>query len=139
MQSDLFATMTISAAGMQVQGARMRVISENIANSDTAAGTPNEDPYRRQTITFKNAMDREAGMKLVQVDDIGNDMDADFRLKFMPDHPGADETGYVRTPNVNTLIEMTNMREAQRSYEANLGMIEQARTMMMRTIDILRA
>ena len=124
---------------MKAQGERMRVITENLANAESAAGTPNEDPYSRKVITFKNEMDRKQGVRLVEVDDIRNDTDKPFPLKYMPDHPGADENGYVKMPNVNTLIETMDMREATRSYEANLGMIEQSRNMMSRTIDILRA
>ncbi len=136
--SDLWDSLTISAHGMRAQGTRVRVISENLANADTVARTPEEDPYRRQTITFKNVLDRELGMKVVQVDDIDVDRTEPFTTKFMPDHPGADENGYVRAPNVNSLIEIMDMREAQRSYEANLGMIEQSRGMLLRTIDLLR-
>ena len=96
------------------------------------------DPYRRQLISFKNVMDKESGVRLVEVDDIGFDDTSDFKLKYMPEHPAANEEGYVKMPNVNTLLEMNDMREAQRSYEANLGMIEQSRSMVMRTIDLLR-
>lgn len=136
--SDLFDSLAISAHGMRVQGERTRVISENIANADTAAKTPEGQPYARKIITFKNALDRESRQRLVEVDDIRDDKKEDFPLKYMPDHPGANEAGYVKMPNVNMLIEMNDMREAQRSYEANLGMMEQSRSMMLRTIDMLR-
>lgn len=135
---ELYSTLTTSAYGMRAQGERTRVISENIANANTAANTPNEDPYSRKVITFKNELDRTYGQKLVKVEDITDDRRDEFPLKYMPDHPGADENGYVRMPNVNMLIEVNDMREAQRSYEANLGMIEQTRSMMSRTIDLLR-
>ncbi len=138
MSSELLNAMQISAMGMRAQGERIRVITENVANADTAAGTPDEDPYARQIITFKNELDRNLGVKLVEVDDISQDNKTPFPTKFMPDHPGADENGYVKMPNVNTLIEVMDIREAQRSYEANLGMIEQARSMILRTIDLLR-
>lgn len=138
MASEILDAMKISAQGMRVQGTRIRVITENVANADTTGDTPGADPYRRQNITFKNTLDRELGIKTVKVDKIGLDREAPFRLKYMPDHPAADANGYVKMPNVNTLIEMMDIREAQRSYEANLGMIEQARTMALRTIDILR-
>jgi flagellar basal-body rod protein FlgC len=138
MSDDIFSAMQISAYGMRAQGARIRVITENVANSDTTGRQPNEDPYRRQTISFKNALDREAGINLVKVDKIAKDRKADFPLKYQPDHPAANAEGYVKMPNVNSLIEMADMREAQRSYEANLGMIEQARSMLSRTIDMLR-
>lgn len=128
----------ISASGMRAQGERLRVISQNIANSDTAATMPGEDPYRRKTITFKNVMDKTLGAEVVKDGGIAEDMKSPFRLKFMPDHPGADANGYVKLPNVNTLIETMDMREAQRSYEANLGMIDIAKSMMSRTLDLLR-
>jgi len=136
--SEMWNTMMISAHGMKAQSERTRVISENIANANTAANTPGDDPYSRKVITFKNEMDRQYGVKFVQVEDIAADDNTPFKLKYMPDHPGANEAGYVQMPNVNMLIEMNDMREAQRSYEANLGMIEQTRSMMMRTIDLLR-
>lgn len=138
MSSEILDAMQISAMGMRAQGTRIRVIAENVANSDTTGDTPGADPYRRQTISFKNELDRERGIRMVEVDDIGVDREAPFRLKFIPDHPAADERGYVKMPNVNTMIEINDIREAQRSYEANLGMIEQARTMAQRTIDLLR-
>ena len=136
--SDLFEAMTISSYGMRAQGTRMRVISENMANANTAAPTPEEDPYTRKVVTFKNELDREIGVNKVQVDKVEQETKEPYPLKFMPDHPGANEQGYVRLPNVNPLIEAMDMREAQRTYEANLGMIEQSRTMMMQTLDLLR-
>lgn len=128
----------ISASGMHAQGDRLRVIAQNIANSDTAATAPGEDPYRRKTVLFKTVMDKELGADVVSADHVSEDMKSPFRLKFQPDHPGADENGYVKMPNVNTLIETMDMREAQRSYEANLGMIDIAKGMMNRTLDLLR-
>jgi len=139
MSNDILSAIKISAMGMRAQGTRVRVISENIANANTTGDVPGADPYRRQTISFKNEMDRELGVKMVEVNKIGEDKSSPFSLKYMPDHPAADGGGYVKMPNVNTLIEMMDVREAQRSYEANLGMIEQARSMVMRTIDLLRA
>ncbi|MCB1651062.1 MAG: flagellar basal body rod protein FlgC [Alphaproteobacteria bacterium] len=139
MSSEILNAMKISAMGMRAQGARIRVITENVANSDTTGDTPGSDPYRRQNISFKNQLDRELGIKLVEVDKISEDYTKPFPVKYMPDHPAADEEGYVKMPNVNSLLELTDIREAQRSYEANLGMIEQARTMMNRTIDLLRS
>ena len=138
MGSELLNAMQISASAMRAQGARIRVISENVANASTTAETPGADPYRRQTITFKNVMDKELGIRKVEVSDIGEDRQAPFPLKYLPDHPAADANGYVKMPNVKTLIEMMDIREAQRSYEANLGMIEQSRAMVQRTIDLLR-
>lgn len=136
--TDLYNAMTISASGMKAQSTRVRVISENIANADTAASTPNEEPYTRQVITFKNQLDREMGLRKVEVDKIDEKRNKPFPVKYMPDHPGADENGYVRMPNVDTLIETMDMQEAQRSYEANLGLVGQSREMIMQTIDLLR-
>jgi len=138
MGSELLNAMEISASGMRTQGTRIRVITENVANADTTGTKPGEDPYRRQTISFKNEMDKELGVKKVSVDQIGQDRKSDFILKYLPDHPAADDNGYVKFPNVSTLVELMDMKEAQRSYEANLGMVEQSRSMMMRTIDMLR-
>ena len=134
---DLMQSLMISAAGMQAQNARMRTIAENLANADSLAESPGADPYRRKTITFRNEMDRALGLETVQVDKIGTDR-SDFRMKYDPGNPAADAKGYVKLPNVNSLIEMTDMREAQRSYEANLKAIEVARNMLQRTIDLLR-
>lgn len=136
--TDMFDAMTISAYGMRAQGERTRVISENIANANTTALTSEGDPYSRKVITFKNELDRQYDHRVVKVEDITDDRRSDFTLKYMPDHPAANAEGYVKMPNVNMLIELNDMREAQRSYEANLGMIENSRTMMFRTIDLLR-
>lgn len=134
---DLMESLTISAAGMRVQGQRLRVVAENLANADSVSEVPGGDPYRRKTISFKNALDRELGMETVQVSKVGVDP-SDFRMKYDPGNPAADAKGYVKLPNVNNLIEMSDMREAQRSYEANLRAIEVARTMLQRTIDLIR-
>ncbi|MGB0720178.1 MAG: flagellar basal body rod protein FlgC [Bdellovibrionales bacterium] len=139
MQSEILNAMSISASGMRTQGTRIRVIAENIANADTTGDTPGADPYRRQTITFKNELDRELGIKKVMVDDISVDRESPFKLEYQPDHPAADESGYVKMPNVNQMVEMMDIREAQRSYEANLGIIEQSRNIAMRTVDLLRS
>lgn len=138
MSSEILNALKISAMGMRAQGSRIRMLSENVANADTTGDTPGADPYRRQTITFKNEMDKKLGIKAVRVDEYGEDFKTPFPLEYMPDHPAADEQGYVKMPNVNPLIEIMDVREAQRSYEANLGMIEQSRTMVLRTIDLLR-
>lgn len=130
-------SLVISAAGLKVQGERLRVIAENLANADSVTEVPGGDPYRRKTISFRNELDRELGLEMVEVARVGEDR-SDFRLKYEPSHPAADPRGYVKLPNVNTLVEMTDMREAQRSYEANLKAIEAARTMLQRTIDMLR-
>lgn len=134
---DLMTAMAMAAKGMKAQGVRMKVISENLANAETTAKSPGEDPYQRQIVTFKNEMNRADGYKSVSVDKITTDK-SDFIKKYDPSHPAADEAGYVEMPNVKSLIEMMDMREAQRSYEANLGVIETSRAMLMRTIDLLR-
>jgi flagellar basal-body rod protein FlgC len=134
---DLMESLMISAAGMKVQGDRLRVVAENMANADSVSEVPGGDPYRRKVITFKNALDKELGLETVQVAKIGVDQ-SDFRMKYDPGNPAADAKGYVKLPNVNSLIEMTDMREAQRSYEANLRAIEVARNMLQRTIDLIR-
>ena len=122
---------------MKVQGTRLRVISENLANADSLPTGPGKSPYRRKNIQFQNVLDRELGLNLVKVKKIGVDK-SEFNRRFDPGHPAADEKGYVQTPNVKTLIEVMDMREAQRSYDANLTAIRTARSMMRRTIDLLR-
>ena len=134
---DLISSLKISAAGMKVQGIRLRVISENLANADSLPTGPGKSPYRRKNIQFQNVLDRELGLNLVKVKKIGVDK-SEFNRRFDPGHPAADEKGYVQTPNVKTLIEVMDMREAQRSYEANLTAIRSARSMMRRTIGLLR-
>lgn len=134
---ELFDSMYISASGMRAQGERLRVIAENLANVDSVGETPGADPYRRKVITFKNELDRAMGADMVRVSKVGTDT-SDFRKKYDPGSPAADKDGYVSLPNVNALVEMTDMREAQRSYEANLKVIEASRSMLSRTIDVLR-
>ena len=135
---DLNDSMFIAAAGMKAQGERLRVISENLANADSVGEHAGADPYRRKTISFKNTLNKELGVETVQVDKIGVDR-SDFGRKYDPGNPAADKTGYVSMPNVNSLVELTDMREAERSYEANLKTIDAARTMLQRTIDILKS
>ena len=135
--ADLTNSMHISAAGLKAQGERLRVISENIANAGSTALTPDQDPYRRKLVTFGNELNRELGTNLVKVRDITRDQ-TEFGQRYQPGHPAADTNGYVKTSNVNTLVEMTDMREAQRSYEANLKVLQAARGMLQRTIDLLR-
>ena len=134
---DLVKTMQISAAGMQAQGVRMRVVAENIANSDSLGTTPGGDAYRRKTVTFRNVLDRVLGTNVVRADRIGQDR-SPLRTRLDAQHPAADSDGYVKLPNVNPLFEIVDMREAQRSYEANLGVIEAAKSMIQRAIDMLR-
>jgi len=134
---DLEKSLILSAAGMKAQGQRLRVISENLANAESTATVADGNPYRRKVVTFQNVLDRELDMKLVGVDRVREDK-TDFPLKYDPAHPGANKDGYVKMPNVNSLIELMDMREAQRSYEANLNMIEVSKSMLTRTLDLLR-
>ena len=134
---DIIKTMRISAAGMKVQGSRLRVISENIANADSLPQDANGTPYRRKVITFQNVLNRAMGLEMVKVHSIKPDQ-SDFGKKFDPNHPAADEDGYVLTPNVNSMVEMADMREAQRSYEANLQLIKASKAMLNGAIDVLR-
>ena len=134
---DLLKTLRISSAAMKAQGTRLRVIAENIANANSLAQEPGQDPYRRKIVTFKNALDRSIGTRTVAVDKIKTD-NSDFEKRFDPNHPAADVDGYVLIPNVNTLIEMMDMKEAQRSYEANLNVIKSSKAMLQGTIDILK-
>src|SRR5262245_7347492 len=134
---DLEQTMQVAAAGMKVQGARMRLVAQNLANADSTALRPGGEPYRRQTIHFANQLDRELGIERVRVARIGADRSA-FPLRYSPGHPAADADGYVLMPNVNPLLEMMDLREAQRSFEANLNALTLARSMVQRTLDLLR-
>lgn len=134
---DLLTAMDISASGMKAQTARIKVISENLANAESGPSKPGADPYRRKTISFKNVLDHETNARYVKVGGYGQDQ-APFRVKFDPSNPLADKEGYVKLPNVNSLIEMADMREAQRSYEANLSMIETSRSMLRSTLDLLK-
>ncbi len=134
---DLDRALAISAAGMAAQSARLRVVAENIANRDSTGQSPGADPFRRKTITFQNRLDRAMGVETVRVQRIGEAPGA-FPQRFEPGHPAADARGYVRTPNVDSLIETMDMREAQRSYSANLAVLETTRGMLSRAIDALR-
>lgn len=135
---DLMASMKIAAAGLKAQGGRMRVIAENLANSSSTAKSPGEEPYRRKIPTFTQEFNRALGINVIKADRIKYDQ-SDFGKRYEPGHPAADNQGYVQLPNVNALIEGMDMREAQRSYEANLNVISASRRMLARTLEILRA
>ena len=135
---DFMKTMAIAASGLKAQGGRLRVISENIANADSVPDAPGSDPYRRKIPTFNTELDRSLDARVVSLGRVATDK-SDFRLKYEPGHPSADANGNVKYPNVNSLVEMTDMREAQRSYEANINVISATRRMIQRTIDILKA
>lgn len=134
---DIAKALAISARGMDAQTARLRVIAENLANQDTTGSTPGADPYRRKVITFENRMDRALSAETVRVRSIAPDQAA-LPQRFDPSHPAADAKGYLRTPNVNSFIEVMDMREAQRSYSANLNVLEVTRSMLTRTIELLK-
>jgi flagellar basal-body rod protein FlgC len=134
---DLDRALRISAAGMAAQSTRLRVVAENLANRDSTGESPGADPYRRRTVSFANRLDRAAGAETVEVARISN-MPGDFPTRFEPAHPAADARGYVKTPNVDSLVEVMDMREAQRSYSANLSVLETTRAMLTRAIEALR-
>jgi flagellar basal-body rod protein FlgC len=134
---ELKNAMQISASGMRAQGERLKVISENLANSDSLGKTPGADPYRRKVVSFKSELDRALGANLVKAQKPQQDR-SDFELKYDPGHPSANADGYVKMPNVKSVIEMADMREAQRTYEANLNVIDSAKAMLNRTVDLLR-
>jgi flagellar basal-body rod protein FlgC len=134
---DFVKSIAIAASGLRAQAGRMRVISENIANADSTAANASGEPYRRRVPTFRSEMDRALGAQVVGLGPIRTDP-SEFRTKHEPGHPAADANGNVRYPNVNPLIELTDMREAQRTYEANVNVIGATRRMIQRTLDILR-
>ncbi|WP_315738762.1 MULTISPECIES: flagellar basal body rod protein FlgC [unclassified Bradyrhizobium] len=135
--SDFLRSMSIATSGLRAQAGRMRVISENIANADSTAAKSGGDPYRRKVPTFTSALDRALDAKVVALGKVVPDQSS-FRVKYDPSNPAADASGNVKYPNVNPLIEMTDMRDAQRSYEANLNIIGATRRMIQRTLDILK-
>ena len=133
---DLVKSLHIAASGMKAQSDRLRIVSENIANADSVGQFPGDQPYRRKPISFKSELDREMGIERVRVSDFGTD-DGDFELRYDPSHPAADQKGYVALPNVNPMVEMMDMREARRGYEANMNIIEVSKSMLQQTIGLL--
>jgi len=127
----------IALSGMKAQTERLRVISENLANVDSTAQTPDGTPYRRKIVSFKSELDKNSGAQTVKVDKVRNDQ-SEFQRRYDPKHPAADKDGYVLTPNVNPLIEMMDMREAQRSYEANLAVVSSSKQLLSRTVEMLK-
>ncbi|MDX1975854.1 MAG: flagellar basal body rod protein FlgC [Rickettsiales bacterium] len=130
-------SLQISAAGMKAQGDRLRVVAENIANSDSTGTSPGAEPYRRKQLVFQNVLDRQIGIQKVTVVKQTYDM-SPYDLRYNPSHPAANEQGYVLYPNVNTIVEMMDMREARRAYEANINAVEVSKAMLNQTIDLLR-
>ncbi len=137
MIDPLQAAMRIAGSGMSANSARLRVTSENIANAQSTGATPGADPYQRKTITFENVLDDVAGGDVVRVADVGTD-EAPFTLEHDPGNPAADGKGFVKLPNVNLVLEMADMREANRGYEANLQVVKQSRDLISMTIDLLK-
>jgi flagellar basal-body rod protein FlgC len=133
---DFSTSMAVTAAGMRVQSERMKVISENIANADSTSPTPGADPYRRKVPTVTSKFDRELGASLVETGKTVADK-SEFRSQYDPGNPNADKQGYVKLPNVDPLIEIMDMREAQRSYEADLTVMDATKQMLAKTVDLL--
>lgn len=135
---DFIKSLQIAASGLHAQIGRMRIITENIANADSTATTPGGDPYRRKIVTFKSVLDNSLGAQVVKLGRVQPDS-SDFRIKHEPGNPAANANGDVKYPNVNTLVELTDMRDAQQSYQSNLNVITATRRMLQRTIDILKS
>jgi flagellar basal-body rod protein FlgC len=135
---DFIKSIAIATTGMRAQAGRMRIISENIANADSTASRPGGDPYRRRIVTFRSELDRELDAHVVALGKVATDS-SDFIVRHEPDNPMADAKGDVKYPNVNSLIEMTDFRDAQRSYEANINVISSTKRMLQRTLDILKS
>lgn len=137
MTDTLQASLIVAASGLQVQSDRLRIVAENLANAQSTGSAPGSEPYRRKTISFAQELDRLTGVSTVRVDNIGADQ-SPFRVEYEPGHPAADDNGYVKLPNVNMIMEMADMREANRSYEANLQIVKRTRELISMTIDLLR-
>ncbi|MFO1148489.1 MAG: flagellar basal body rod protein FlgC [Alsobacter sp.] len=135
---DLMRSLAIAASGLKAQAGRMRIISENLANADSTGTKPGAEPYRRKIVSFDKRFDRELEAQTVSLGKVARDQTA-FQTKYDPGNPAADTSGNVKLPNVNPLVEQMDMREAQRSYEANLNVVSATRRMISRTLDILRA
>ena len=133
----LSSSMSTAFSGMRAQATRLKIVSENLANAQTTGDRAGADPYRRQTVTFASHLDRQSGTELVDVQRVRTD-NSPFRIRYEPGHPAADEQGFVKFPNVNSLIELADMRQANRGYEANLKVLTQARSMVLETIGLLR-
>jgi len=134
---DLMQAVNISASGMAAQSTRMKVISENVANADSLI-TPEGGPYRRKIVSFETVLDSNSGLQKVNVSKISQDTTTPLKREYNPAHPLADENGYLARPNVNTMIESVDMRDATRAYEANMAAIESAKEMMVKSLDLIR-
>jgi flagellar basal-body rod protein FlgC len=134
---DITKALAISARGMDAQTTRLRVIAENLANQDTTGSAPGADPYRRKVVAFEDRMDQALDAETVRVRQVET-VPGEFPLRYDPSHPAADAKGYVKVPNVNSFVEVMDMREAQRTYSANLNVMEASRSMLTRTIEMLK-
>lgn len=137
MGADLNTSLQVSGAGMDAQVARLKVIAENLANQTSSASAPGADAYRRRVISFQNRVDKALGVETVRVKTVGVDRGAQ-PLRYDPSNPGADKNGYVKTPNVNSFVELMDMRDAEQAYSANLNVASATRNMMSRTLDLLK-
>jgi len=137
MATDLNTSLQVSAAGMDVQTARIRVVAENLANQNTTGSSPGADAYRRRTISFQNQIDKALGVETVSVKSVGTDK-TDQPQRYDPSNPAADKNGYVKTPNVNSFVELMDMRDAEQAYSANLNVASTTRTMLNRTLDLIK-
>lgn len=134
----LLSSIRVAGSGLTAQSSRIRVVSENIANANSLSTTPGGSPYQRKIISFFDELNRESGENIISAPEIRRD-DSPFPTQFDPGNPAADENGFVKTPNVNVIIEMADMREANRSYEANIQVIRQARDLISMTLDLMRS
>lgn len=137
MIDPLASSLKIASSGVDAQSRRLRVLAENIANMDSTAATPGGDPYRRKTVSFESALDRASGARTVKMRRVGED-ESDFRLSYEPSHPAANEKGVVKRPNVDMLVELADMKEANRSYQAALQVYRQSRDLFSATVDLLK-
>ena len=138
MLDPLNAALVIAGSGLRAQSSRMQIVTENLANAGATASTPGGDPYVRKTITFGNEFDRAAGVSLMKAGTRSQDS-SPFRIEYNPGHPAADSKGFVKLPNVDVMIEMADMREANRSYQASLQAFKQSRELITMTLDLLKA
>jgi flagellar basal-body rod protein FlgC len=137
MIDPLQSSLRIAGSGLEAQSVRMRIISENIANSQSTGAAPGSDPYTRQTVSFDNVFDRASGVSMVRVKSLGRD-DTPFKVEHDPGNPAADAAGFVKLPNVDVLTELADMREANRTYEANLQVAKQSAELLGETVNLLK-
>jgi flagellar basal-body rod protein FlgC len=137
MIDPLEAAIDVATSGLEAHSTRMRVISENLANAESTAATPGANPYTRKTVSFEDEMDQTTGVDLVKVRSVGYDR-SPYRIEYDPGNPAADKSGFVKLPNVNLITEVADMREANRSYSANIQVVKQARELFSMTVDLMR-